>query len=106
LPDNQEGKCGFPDAGTDDGGDGAVPANRTPIIPGDTDGSYLFRKVSGTQPAGCNARMPRIPQFNEDGGSAGSVGCDMADGGAAGNCLSQTDLDTIRDWITQGAPNN
>jgi hypothetical protein len=109
LPDNQEGKCGFPDGGTADGGDassdGATPPNRTPIVPGDTDNSFLFRKVAGTQPAGCGVRMPRIPQFLDDGGSAGSVGCDQADGGIA-NCLTQTELDTILNWITQGAPSN
>jgi hypothetical protein len=110
LPDNQEGKCGFPtvdggDAGDDGGGDAAVMPNRTPIVPGDTSASLLYRKVAGTQPAGCGQRMPRIPQFNDDGGAAGSVACDLADGGAA-NCLSQADLDTIGNWITQGAPNN
>jgi hypothetical protein len=110
LPDNQEGKCGFPspDAGDDggDGGDGAVPPNRQPIVPGNTDASLLYLKVSGTQPTGCGQRMPRVLQFNDDGGSAGSVGCNVADGGATANCLSQADLDTIRNWIIQGAPNN
>jgi hypothetical protein len=103
LPDNQEGKCGFPDGGTADGGDGAPPPNRTPIVPGDTDSSFLFRKVAGTQPAGCGVRMPRISVTGEDGATF-SVGCDQGDGGAVGNCLSQRDLDTLRDWITQGAP--
>jgi hypothetical protein len=34
------------------------------------------------------------------------VGCDQADGGAVVNCLTQAELDTIRNWIQQGAPNN
>jgi hypothetical protein len=103
LPDNQEGTCGFPDGGTADGGDGAPPPNRTPIVPGDTDASFLFRKVAGTQPAGCGLRMPRVNEIGEDGGTVGK-GCDQADGGAVARCLSQMDLDTLRDWITQGAP--
>jgi hypothetical protein len=103
LPDNQEGRCALPDAGTtDDGGDGAPPPNRQAIVPGDTDASFLFRKVSGTQAVGCGVRMPRVSVIGDDGGTF-SVACDQADGGAA-NCLSQRDLDTLRDWISQGAP--
>jgi hypothetical protein len=108
LPDNQEGTCGFGDAGTD-GGDGGRP-NRRAITPGDPGGSLLFLKIAGTQPpgnppAGCGQRMPRVPVTGADGGPAGSVGCDQADGGTA-NCLSQEQIDTFLRWIEQGAPNN
>jgi hypothetical protein len=109
LPDNQEGRCGFvTDAGTDSGdaADGAPPPNRQAIVPGDPGASLLYLKVAGTQPAGCGQRMPRRPVIGEDGGPAGSVGCDQADGGAPANCLTQQELDTILHWIEQGAPNN
>jgi hypothetical protein len=104
LPSGQEGQCGFSDAGTDggDGGD-AAPANRTLVVPGDTNASFLYLKITGNQPAGCGVRMPRIAVTGADGAPAGSVGCDLADGGAAAKCLSQQDMDLIRDWIAQGA---
>jgi len=119
LPDNQEGRCGFSteggtEAGTDDGGDAggdagegaAPPPNRQPIVPGDPGASLLYLKVAGTQPAGCGMRMPRVNVTGADGGPAGSVACDQADGGAAANCLTQRELDIILHWIEQGAPNN
>jgi hypothetical protein len=102
LDPAMEGACGFGDAGTD-GGDAATPSNRQPIVPGDPGASFLYSKVTGTQPAGCGARMPRRNVTGDDGGPAGSVGCNQADGGAAANCLSQADLDTILHWIEQGA---
>jgi hypothetical protein len=101
LPDGMEGQCGFSDAGTD-GGDAAPPSNRQPIVPGDPGASFLYLKVAGTQPAGCGVRMPRRRVTTEDGGTT-TVGCNLADGGAASNCLSQGDLDTILHWIAQGA---
>jgi len=112
LQDNQDGTCGFGDAGTD-GGDGGR-TNRQPIVPSDPGASFLWLKVAGTQPVpgvnppvGCGQRMPRIPNLGADGGPTGtSVGCDQADGGPAANCLDATLLDTILHWIEQGAPNN
>jgi len=105
LPSGQEGQCGFPDAGTDDGGadggDGAV-SNRSAVVPGDLTSSLLYLKILGTQPAGCGSRMPRIKVVAEDGGVS-TVGCDVADGGAGGNCLTSEQANTIRDWIAQGA---
>jgi hypothetical protein len=109
LPDGQEGTCGFGDGGTDggDGGDASRP-NHTLVVPTDTDGSFLYLKITGRQipgnpPGGCGQHMPRVRLFADDGGPAGSIGCDQADGGAAVNCLSQTEIDTIGNWITQGA---
>jgi hypothetical protein len=106
LASNQEGQCGFPDGGTDDAGDGATPPNRQAIVPTDTSNSLLYLKISGTQPTGCGQRMPRVNLIGDDGGPAGSTGCNTADGGASANCLSQADLDTIGNWITQGATQN
>jgi hypothetical protein len=106
LPDNEEGMCGFGDAGID-GGD-AAPQSRRLVVPSDPGQSFLYLKVAGTQPSDptCGVRMPRIRLTAEDGGPAGTTGCDQADGGAASNCLSQSDLDVILHWIAQGAPNN
>jgi hypothetical protein len=106
LPDGQEGMCGFGDAGAD-GGD-AARSNRILIVPGDTSASFLFLKITGAQPpgnppAGCGVQMPRVRLIGDDGGPAGTVSCAQADGGAAANCLSQAQIDTIRNWITQGA---
>jgi hypothetical protein len=111
LPDNQEGRCGFPaldagDEGGADASDAAVLPSRRPIVPRDPAASFLYAKVTGTQPTGCGVRMPRRNVTADDGGPAGSVGCDLADGGAAVNCLTQAELDTILHWIQQGAPNN
>jgi hypothetical protein len=100
LPSGQEGQCGFPDGGTDDAGDAAM-ANRIAIVPGDTANSLLYLKISGTQPMGCGARMPRVKLTLDDGGTT-TVACDQADGGAV-NCLTPEQANTIRDWITQGA---
>lgn len=107
LPDNQDGTCGMgADAGVD-GGD-ASPPNRVPIVPGDTSASFLYAKITGNQvpgtpPVGCGARMPRVTIVAADGGVAGTVGCDQADGGQDANCLTQDQMNLIRDWITQGA---
>jgi len=105
LPSGQEGQCGFPDGGTDDGGadggDGSV-SNRAAVVPGDLNSSLLYLKILGTQPTGCGSRMPRVKVTLEDGGTA-TVGCDVADGGVGGNCLTQQQANTIRDWIAQGA---
>jgi hypothetical protein len=46
--------------------------------------------------------MPRIKVTLDDGGTT-TVGCDVADGGAGGNCLTAEQMNTIRDWIAQGA---
>jgi len=66
-----------------------VPANELAsmdrIEPNQPDQSYLVRKIEGTQAA------------------AGGSGARMPLGGAA---LSQSDIDTIRGWITAGALNN
>ncbi len=97
LPASQEGTCGF------DGGDGG--SNRIAIVPGDTDNSFLYLKIVGRQPAGCGERMPRVPITGEDGGPAGTTGCDKADGGNA-NCLSLEQINTIGNWIAQGARND
>jgi hypothetical protein len=99
------------DAGDASSGDSGVLSNRQAIVPGDVSNSFLYAKVTGTQPmgnppAGCGLQMPRKNVTGADGGPAGSVGCDQADGGAATNCLTQAELDTIRNWIQQGAPNN
>ena len=106
LPDGQEGMCGFGDAGAD-GGD-AARSNRILIVPGDTSASFLYVKVTGAQPpgnppAGCGVQMPRVRLIGDDGGPAGTISCAQADGGAAANCLSQAQMDTIRNWILQGA---
>jgi hypothetical protein len=109
LPDGQEGMCGFGDGGADSGD--AARSNRVLIVPGDTGASFMFLKITGAQPpgnppAGCGVQMPRVRLIGDDGGPAGTVSCAQADGGAAANCLSQTQIDTIRNWILQGAPNN
>jgi hypothetical protein len=122
APAGFEGTCGgfgVVEGGADAGdgaaeaGDGAV-ATRIPIVPSNTADSFLYSKVLGTQPpgappAGCGLRMPRVgasPDGGPDGAAIASVGCDTFDGGAAVNCLTQAQTDTIRDWILAGAPNN
>jgi hypothetical protein len=99
LPSSQEGLCGL-----GDGGD-AGPA-RAAIVPGDTDGSLLYLKITGSQPAGCGGRMPRVRLTGSDGGPAGTATCDQADGGAPANCLTNEQIDLIGNWITQGAHGN
>jgi hypothetical protein len=104
LPANQEGRCGYPDNGGDDGGNVAALPNRQAIVPGDTSASLLYRKITNTQPMGCRLRMPPVNVAVDDGGPARSASCNQAaDGGAAANCLSDTEIDTIGTWITQGA---
>ncbi len=54
-------------------------------ISGDLTNSLLYRKILGTQPAGCGTSMPQL----------------------AGNpLLTSTERNTIRDWILNGVPNN
>ncbi|GBD32112.1 MAG: hypothetical protein KatS3mg081_2171 [Gemmatimonadales bacterium] len=55
------------------------------IEPGQPDQSYLVHKIQGThlQVGGSGVRMP-----------------------ATGNFLSQSQIDLIRTWVAQGAPNN
>jgi len=55
------------------------------VKPSEPDSSYLVHKIQGTQ------------------GSVGGSGGRMPLGGAA---LSQTQIDAIRQWITDGAQNN
>jgi mono/diheme cytochrome c family protein len=52
------------------------------VIPGDPNGSYLIHKLEGRSDIS-GTRMP-----------------------AGGPFLSQADIDVIRAWIAQGAPNN
>lgn len=80
LPNNREGTCG---GGGPDGG------NRTPIVPGSLETSYLWLKITGTQPAGCGSRMPADCSTN--------VGDPIP-------CLGDADTQIIRDWILEGAP--
>ncbi len=58
-------------------------ANETRVIAGDAANSYLLKKLQGTQPGGCGARMPV--------------------GGAA---LDAIDIGNITNWINRGALNN
>jgi hypothetical protein len=52
------------------------------VVPGDPSGSYLIHKLEGRSDI-VGSRMP-----------------------AGGPFLAQTDIDVIRAWIAQGAPNN
>lgn len=52
------------------------------VVPRDPDGSYLIHKLEGR---------------------SGIIGDRMPLGGSS---LAQTDIDVIRTWIAQGAPNN
>lgn len=54
------------------------------IVASNATGSLLYQKVAGTQT--CGGRMPPNCTGN--------------------NCLPQTQLDLIRDWINAGAPSN
>ncbi|AKU90032.1 hypothetical protein AKJ08_0419 [Vulgatibacter incomptus] len=58
----------------------SCPGN-TRIVAGDAANSFLYRKLAGTQ--SCGERMPRT-----------------------GDYLNATQLNTVRDWINSGAPNN
>lgn len=65
-----------------------VPSNESGLLrvkPSQPDSSYLVHKVQGTQ------------------GSVGGSGGQMPLGGAP---LSQAQINTIRQWIADGAPNN
>lgn len=53
----------------------------TRIIPGDADNSVLINKLSGNPPFGSQMPLGGLP-------------------------LSQTNINTIRNWILQGAQNN
>jgi hypothetical protein len=92
----------------DAGGDAAAPHRA--IVPGDPAASFLYLKITGTQPspgtppANCGARMPRVFVPGVDGGAATQPSCDTLDGGAAANCLGAADLDLVRQWILEGAP--
>ena len=54
----------------------------TQVVPGDSASSLLFDKISSSAPM-VGVRMPRFAPP-----------------------LSQTEIDLVRDWIDQGAPNN
>jgi mono/diheme cytochrome c family protein len=76
-------------APTDQGGTalGGCTGFSRAIVPGDLTQSVIYLKITGTQPMpGCGVQMPR--------------GCMPANG----DCLSEEDIATIRDWILQGAP--
>lgn len=93
----------------DAGGDAA--AARRAIVPGDPPASFLYLKITGTQPspgnppAKCGSRMPRVFVPGVDGGAATFPSCDSLDGGVS-NCLGAADIELIRQWILEGAPAN
>ena len=58
-------------------------ANEIRVIAGDAAASYLLKKLQGTQPAGCGARMP-----------------------LGGGALDAIDIGNITNWINRGALNN
>ncbi|MBI4529901.1 MAG: hypothetical protein HY709_00110 [Candidatus Latescibacteria bacterium] len=64
------------------------PSREAPSVmrvkPSDPDNSYLYRKIRGEQRSvgGSGERMP------------------------LGGSLSSSQIETIKNWITQGAPNN
>jgi hypothetical protein len=92
----------------DAGGDAAQA--RRAIVAGDPASSFLYLKITGTEPspgsppANCGVRMPRVFIPGIDGGAGTSVACDTLDGGAAANCLGAADIDLVRQWILEGAP--
>jgi hypothetical protein len=92
----------------DAGGDAAEPHRA--IVPGDPNASFLYLKITGTQPSpgnppnNCGVRMPRVLVPGVDGGAATLPACDSLDGGAAANCLSAAEVDLVRQWIVEGAP--
>jgi hypothetical protein len=92
-----------------DAGIDAAQAHRA-IVPGDPASSFLYLKITGTQPspgsppANCGVRMPRVFVPGVDGGAATFPSCDSLDGGAAANCLGTADIDLVRQWILEGAP--
>ncbi|HEX7509006.1 MAG TPA: hypothetical protein VF550_19690 [Polyangia bacterium] len=91
----------------DAGGDAAA---RRAIVPGDLASSFLYLKITGTQPspgsppANCGVRMPRVLVAGVDGGAPTQPSCDSLDGGAAANCLGVADINLVRQWILEGAP--
>jgi hypothetical protein len=99
-----EAYCGIADGGV--GGD-AGP--RKAIVPGDPNQSFLYLKVMnmqpspGAAPALCGTSMPRVRIPAPDGGTATAIGCELAPGGAAANCLSPEETEMIRSWIAAGA---
>lgn len=92
----------------DAGGDAAEPHRA--IVPGDPGASFLYLKITGTEPSpgnppsNCGVRMPRVLVPGVDGGAATMPSCDSLDGGAAANCLSAAEIDLVRGWIVEGAP--
>jgi hypothetical protein len=92
----------------DAGGDAAVA--RRAIVPGDPADSFLYLKITGTEPspgnppANCGVRMPRVLVPGVDGGAPSQPSCDSLDGGAAANCLGAADIELVRQWILEGAP--
>ena len=92
----------------DAGGDAAQA--RHAIVPGDLASSFLYLKITGTEPspgsppANCGVRMPRVFVPGVDGGAPSLPSCDSLDGGAAANCLGTADIDLVRQWILEGAP--
>lgn len=99
-----EAYCGIADGGV---GNDASP--RKAVVPGDPSQSFLYLKVMNTQPspgpapALCGTSMPRVRIPAPDGGTATAIGCELAPGGAAQNCLSPTETEMIRAWIAAGA---
>jgi hypothetical protein len=83
---------------------------RHAIVPDDPASSFLYLKITGTQPspgtppANCGVRMPRVSFPAVDGGAGTMPSCDTLDGGAAANCLSQATIDMVHQWILEGAP--
>jgi len=92
----------------DAGGDAAHA--RRAIVPDDPGSSFLYLKITGTQPspgnppASCGVRMPRVIVPGVDGGAATQPSCEALDGGAAANCLGTVDIELVRQWILEGAP--
>ena len=92
----------------DAGGDAAQA--RRAIVPGDPSSSFLYLKITGTQPspgnppANCGVRMPRVLVAGVDGGAPTQPSCEALDGGAAANCLGAADINLVLQWILEGAP--
>jgi len=92
----------------DAGGD-AAQARRS-IVPGNPSSSFLYLKITGTEPspgnppANCGVRMPRVLVAGVDGAAPTLPSCDSLDGGAAANCLGAADINLVLQWILEGAP--
>jgi hypothetical protein len=83
----------------------AQPSSEDPsmplVTPGDPTKSYLMYKMEGTQ-----ATLASSCQAGDDnGGVAGMGQCGLAMP-ETGTILAQNLLDTVRAWVTEGAPNN